>query len=366
MAFVCVDPALARSSVRISLAAAIALVAIGLGAAPGVAPAAVNDIAADFTWAPSSPGPGQPVTFHAVVSPPAGVQIKSFDWDLNGDGSVDAHGGVATWSYPAPGPVTVRLSVRGSTNHRGQVAHTVFVQTPPTGGGGPPPSPPVASFTSTPAAPAVNEPVLFTSTSSDPGGTITDQVWDLNGDGNYDNGGGATAMRTFADPGQYVVGLRVTDDSGLVSFDSQTITVTAAAGSAAATDKLAAGVRLLSPFPVVRIAGRITKRGTRVRILRVTAPAGSRITVRCNGRGCPFRKQVRALPAATGSLDGVSFRFRRLERLLFPGVRVRVYVTKRGAIGKYTKLRFRAGKPPVRTDQCLMPGSSKPASCPSL
>jgi hypothetical protein len=224
--------------------------------------------------------------------------------------------------------------------------------------------PPVASFTFAPAAPAVNQPVLFTSTSSDPDGTITDQVWDLNGDGNYDNGGGATAMRTFSDAGQYVVGLRVTDNSGLVSFDSQTVTVTATPGAPVSTQK--DGPRLLSPFPVVRIAGRITRRGTRVRILRVSAPVGSKISVRCSGRACPFKKQVRAVPTAAGSRGAVTFRVRRLERLLLPGVRVRVYVTKRGAIGKYTKLRFRAGKPPVRTDQCLMPGSWTPVDCPTL
>ena len=73
--------------------------------------------------------------------------------------------------------------------------------------------------------------MLFTSTSSDPDGTLIEQVWDLNGDGNYDNGGGATALRSFADAGSYVVGLRVTDNAGLVSFDSQTLTVVPAPGS---------------------------------------------------------------------------------------------------------------------------------------
>ena len=40
--------------------------------------------------------------------------------------------------------------------------------------------------------------------------------------------------------------------------------------------------------------------------------------------------------------------------------------TTKAIIGKYTKLRFRAGKPPVRTDQYLMPGSWAPAECPTL
>jgi PKD repeat protein len=358
---------LARQSIRrISLAAALASVAIGVAVAPGVSPAAVNDIAVDFTWSPPAPSPGQVVTFQAAADPPSGVQVTGYDWDLNGDGRFDVHGQAPRWSYAAPGPVTVRLRVKGKDGHRGEVVHTVSVRAPMGGGGGPPPQPPVASFTVAPAAPSVNQPVLFTSTSSDPDGTITDQVWDLNGDGNYDNGGGATAMRTFADPGEYVVALRVTDSSGLVSFDSQTVNVAETPATGAALQIQNSGARLLSPFPVVRIAGRITTRGTRVRLLRVTAPVGSKISVRCSGRGCPFKKQVRSVASGAGSLGAVSFRVRRLERLLLPGVRVRVYITRRGTIGKYTKLRFRAGKPPVRTDQCLLPGSWAPAACPAL
>jgi hypothetical protein len=224
--------------------------------------------------------------------------------------------------------------------------------------------PPVASFTIAPAAPVANQPVLFTSTSSDPDGTLKEQVWDLNGDGNYDNGGGASALRAFANAGDYVVGLRVTDDAGLVSFDSQTLTVGPSPATHVTTQQ--SRLRLLSPFPVVRMAGRITGRGTRVRLLRVKTPVGTKILVRCTGRGCPFKKQVRAVRTSARARAAVTVRIRRLERLLLPGVRVRVYVTKRGAVGKYTRFRFRADKAPVRTDSCVMPGSWAPAECPVL
>jgi hypothetical protein len=342
---------------RISLAVTIALFAIALAVAPSASPAATYDIPVDFQWAPVSPTPGQVVTFTATVG---GTDIKNYEWDLNGDGSVDTNGVTATWSYPAPGSVNVRLRVKGKGNHRGEVVHPVSTQA--VGGGGVVPIPPVASFTTAPAVPFVNQPVLFTSASSDPDGALTEQVWDLNGDGSYDNGGGVTALRTFADPGTYVIGLRVTDDAGLVSFSSQTVTVLAAAGGSVTTQK--SGPRVLSPFPVVRIAGRITKRGTRVRLLRVSAPAGTRVSVRCTGRSCPFSKRVRTISTSAKSLTA-SVRVRRLERLLLPGVRVRVYVTKGGAFGKYTRFRFRAGKPPARTDKCLLPGSLAPAECPA-
>jgi PKD repeat protein len=354
---------LALSSVRrISAAGAIAILAIALGIAPGISPAAIKVIPVDFGWSPTAPTPGQVVTFTAAASPPSGVAIRSYDWDLNGDGSIDKHGVTATWSYPAPGPVSVRLHVTADGNRRGDAVHTVSVQA--ASGGGPVPMPPVAAFTIAPAAPVAGQPVLFTSTSSDPDGTLTEQVWDLNGDGNYDNGGGATALRSFADAGVYAVGLRVMDDAGLVSFDSQMLTVAPAPGTPVATQK--SGLRLLSPFPVVRITGRITGRGTRVRLLRVKAPVRTKITVRCTGRSCPFRKQVRAVPSGARPRTAVSVRVRRLERLLLPGVRVRVYVTKRGEVGKYTKFRFRPGNAPVRTDRCVMPGSWAPAECPVL
>ena len=355
---VLVDQSLALlSDRRIPLSAAIALLAIALAIVPNASPAAPNDISVDFSWAPASPTPGQIVTFTAATG---GADIKKYEWDLNGDGSIDKNGASATWSYPAPGSVNVVLRVKAKGAQRGEVAHSVPVQVPD---GGVTPIPPVASFTIAPTTPVVNQPVLFTSASSDLDGALTEQVWDLNGDGSYDNGGGVTALRTFAEPGEYVIGLRVTDDAGLVAFSSQTVTVLSAAGSNVTTQK--SGPRLLSPFPVVRIAGRITKRGTRVRLLRVSAPAGTQVSVRCTGRSCPFNQRVRTIPTGARSLAAVSVRVRRLERLLRPGVRVRVYVTKRGSFGKYTRFRFRAGKAPARTDSCLSPGSLAPAECPA-
>ena len=354
---------MAPSSIRrLTGAGTIALLWIVLAVVPVVSPAAPKDFPVEFDWSPTAPTPGQVITFTATATPPGDITIRSYDWDFDGDGSIEKRGATATWSYPAPGPVQVRLHVQGNGNHQGEAVHTLLVQ--PAAGGGPAPRPPVASFTIAPAVPAVNQPVLFSSTSSDPDGAIMEQVWDLNGDGNYDNGGGATALRSFADAGGYAVGLRVTDDAGLVSFDSQMLTVGAAPGAPVTAQEL--GLRLLSPFPLVRIAGRITKRGTRVRVLRVKAPARTRVTVRCKGRSCPFKKQVRTVPRSARSRAAVSIRLRRLERLLLPGVQVRVYVTKRGAVGKYTKFRFRSGNGPLRTDSCVLPGSWAPVECPAL
>ena len=121
------------------------------------------------------------------------MNIKNYDWDLKGDGDFDAHGSTVTWSYPAPGPAC-SAAFKGNGNHRGEAVHTVPSR-PRAAAVVAPPTPPVASFTISSAAPVANQPVQFTSTSRDPDGTIMEQVWDLNGDGNYDNGGGPTALR---------------------------------------------------------------------------------------------------------------------------------------------------------------------------
>ena len=96
------------------------------------------------------------------------------------------------------------------------------------------------------------------------------------------------------------------------------------------------------------------------------APAGTKVTIRCTGRSCPFKKQVRTVRKRTRPQAAVTVRVRRLERLLLPGVRVRIYMTKRGVVGKYTSFRFRSRNGPVRRDSCVMPGSWAPAECPAL
>ena len=358
-----VDSSLIRSSraLRFATALVIAASAIALGLVAGPAPSrAAGDITGGFDWTPAAPVAGNTVTFTARAEASDGATITSYEWDLDGTGGFEAKGSSASRTYPAPTNVRVRLRVKDSAGK-----NKVFKKQLSVAGGSGGGEAPVASFTFSPSAPFAGQPVLFTSTSSDPDGSVTGEVWDLNGDGNFDNGGGHTALRTFPAAGEYVVGLSVTDNGGLVSFDSQTVTVGPQSGTVNQNAGPKAGLRLLSPFPVVRIAGRITRRGTRVRLLRVAAPNGVKVSVRCDGRGCPFRKQVRAVSASPKSLAATVVRVRRLERLIPAGVRVRVFVTRRGTIGKYTRFRFRAGKAPVRVDRCVMPGTWAPSDCPA-
>ena len=90
--------------------------------------------------------------------------------------------------------------------------------------------PPSASFTYSPASPRVRETVTFTSTSSDPDGSVTSQTWDLDNDGEFDDANGATASSSFAKKGTYVVRLRVVDDRGASSVASRSVSVANVSG----------------------------------------------------------------------------------------------------------------------------------------
>lgn len=111
--------------------------------------------------------------------------------------------------------------------------------------------------------------------------------------------------------------------------------------------------RYLEPFPVVRIRGSVAARGAIVTLLRVRAPRGAAVTVRCAGRRCPVRRLARR-PG----------RIRAFERFLRAGIRITIRVRRRGYVGKYVRLTVRAGKRPARRDACVVPGSSRPVACP--
>jgi hypothetical protein len=137
-------------------------------------------------------------------------------------------------------------------------------------------------------------------------------------------------------------------------------------GSAVAESALTASVQgasgkpprptLMSPFPVVRVSGIYTRWGAIFRRVSVRAPRGATITIDCRGAGCPFSRRARIVRVV---------RIRSLERAFRAGARFEIRVTKPGVVGKYTRVRIRAGRPPTRRDRCVMPGSRRPVRCPS-
>ena len=112
----------------------------------------------------------------------------------------------------------------------------------------------------------------------------------------------------------------------------------------------------IDPFPVVRISGRFTRKRTKFTRVLVNAPRGSRIRVNCKGRGCPYRRKAIAVKLV---------RVRKLQRSYRPNATIEIRVTQPQKIGKYTRVKTRKGKAPVRVDRCLMPGSTRPVACPT-
>jgi len=117
----------------------------------------------------------------------------------------------------------------------------------------------------------------------------------------------------------------------------------------------------LTPFPIVRLTGRITTTGAHIRLLRIRSPAGSLITVRCRGGRrlrCPFRSRIKLSPLSR------VVRFRQIERRLRAGALIEVLVRDTAKIGKYTSFKIRKRKAPRRTDSCVLPGADNPTECP--
>ncbi len=121
---------------------------------------------------------------------------------------------------------------------------------------------------------------------------------------------------------------------------------------------------LLAPFPVVRVVGVAFAGGIRLRLLSVQqAPAGALVRVRCRGGGCPRHGASRTTVAGAGGVRAIVFR--SFEHFLRAGAVLEVFVTKAGALGKYTRLRVRRGRLPERVDLCLDTAGSKPIACPA-
>jgi hypothetical protein len=122
----------------------------------------------------------------------------------------------------------------------------------------------------------------------------------------------------------------------------------------------------MSPFPVVRISGKVGPKGALIRRLTIRAPSGATVAIRCRGRGCPFRRADRKVALAGTKTTSKTIRVRKLERrLLHGGASIKILVSRPGEIGKYTRFKIRTGKAPIRTDLCLEPGSTAPKECPS-
>jgi len=329
--------------------AVLGLAVIGATIQAGVAWAGPT---ASFDYTPKAPLTHQELTFMST-STAAPAPIATQQWDLDEDDVYDdATGPTATWTFTRPGPHTVGLLVTDSSpvpvSDTRHIRVVIGNRTP------------VPSMVTLPTAPVPGQQVTFLSNSYDPDGFIAAFAWDIDNDGAFDDGSGSSIATTFP-AGRHSVGLRVTDDSG----DSATSAVLVQVGGVSASAQ-----PLLSPFPIIRVSGIVRRRGIKLRLLSVTGPIGATVHVRCAGRGCPFKRTSKVvksdarasatLPPATGLVQVKRFR----KRLLRIGAIIRIFVTKEGSVGKYTRLRIRKDRPPARVDRCVTSVKRKPFPCP--
>jgi PKD repeat protein len=215
-----------------------------------------------------------------------------------------------------------------------------------------------ASFVFSPVLPIIGETVTFTSTSTSRGtnNPVEKLEWDLDNNGTFDDRVGSPVRRAFAVPGTYKISLRASGKHKGTDVVSQIVSV------------LPKSAQLIKPFPVVRLVGRVTDKGVRVRRLTVNAPTDARVLVTCRRKGhsCSRRRLSRT-DATRGQVRAAKvIQISRFEgRLLRFGTKLRVYVTKPPLIGKYTRFKIRRTGPPHRIDRCLIPDREKPVRCPA-
>ena len=104
-------------------------------------------------------------------------------------------------------------------------------------------------------------------------------------------------------------------------------------------------VTLMQPFPIVRIAGRETKKGVKLTLLTVAAPVSARVTVRIKGAGIRSTSESRVATAGkrVGAGGTMLMSFPRFARSLAAGTTLEIRVTKSGEIGKLTRFIARRG-----------------------
>jgi PKD domain len=303
--------------------------------------------AGSFGFSPDAPLPGQPVTFNGSGSSPTGKAIAALEWNFDFDPAAfdaatdrfaaQATGARVSRSFATAGPRTVALKISEVGGGFRIVTGTVVVNARP-----------IASISMSDESPFAGVPVTISSTSADPDGPLAGQQWDLDDDGQFDDAAGPVVSTTFGQSGVHTLALRVTDARGAGSTAVKQITV-----------------RAVPPPPVqllqgvlIRIKGSVLGPNTMVKRLVVRAPRGANVLVRCRGRSCPKKART-----ASRLSQGGQLRFKKLERRMRPGTRIKVQVTKPGFVGRVTTFRMRKRAAPRRTDLCLPPGARNAIPC---
>jgi len=155
---------------------------------------------ASFTESAETVYTGDTITFNASSSYDPDGSIVSYYWDF-GDGS-NSTGVVVNHVYTVNGNYTVTLTVTDDDGESSTATSTKTILN----------RSPVASFTESAETVYTGETITFNASNSyDPDGTVVSYFWDF-GDGS--NASGVVVTHSYADNGNYVVTLTITDDDG--------------------------------------------------------------------------------------------------------------------------------------------------------
>jgi PKD repeat protein len=169
---------------------------------------------AGFSYTPASPQTGEAINLTSTSTDPDGRALTE-EWDLDNDGAYDDKTGhTASTSFASNGNHRVSVRVTDSGGAVQTSSRDINVQN----------RSPQAAFSMSASTVDTGTAVTFTSTSSDPDGTVASYKWDFNNDGVTD-ATTATASKSFATSGTYTVKLTVTDNDGASSSTTQQVTV---------------------------------------------------------------------------------------------------------------------------------------------
>lgn len=177
--------------------------------APNVGPTA------SFSCSPTTVPQGRGTTCNASASSDPEGPV-SYAWDIDGNGFNDGSDQVEQFLFNSPGTVTIRLRVTDSAGATDITQRTITVTN----------AAPTASFAITPNPALIGETVTFDGrSSSDTDGTIAQYAWDLDDDGQYDDGSTAVVSDSYGDAGTRTVRLRVRDNDGATDDQPRSLVV---------------------------------------------------------------------------------------------------------------------------------------------
>jgi PKD repeat protein len=172
---------------------------------------------ARFSYSPVNPPTGARVRFDGSSSYDPDGQIRRIEWDLDGDGNIEAAGKTVYTRYRNSG--RVRVTLRVTDNEGDSSSTTQYIQV------GQSNKQPKAEFSYSPSSPSVGDTVRFDASSSyDPDGSVTSWNWDLDGDGRTDRSG-RVVWNSFNSPGTRQVSLTVRDNEGATAQTSKRVDV---------------------------------------------------------------------------------------------------------------------------------------------